>query len=330
LIKVYFKNVQQGDSIIIEWDKDDKKSYGIIDCNKVKDRNPIVEHIANNGIKEIEFIILSHLHLDHFSGMAELFTYCMNNSIRVNYFYHTIGSFYNEVYDNIFTDQKLKVGLENFFLTLDQFDYHILDSIQIDSTRPKIELSQSYSLKFLAPQGKLYKEISRKLSHKKIFETESKIDINELSTIISIENNTQCFLLTSDAVKRNFKKLRRTIKKELILVQVPHHGSKANLDKPFWMKLIKRNNCPAIFSVGDEPKDRLPNEETVEFFDTNGYDIYSTNSVYGINTYFRKSEPYKPNTVMDEYSTFKKVINKNIPLEVPNYKHIGDKQFSLL
>jgi hypothetical protein len=41
-----------------------------------------------------------------------------------------------------------------------------------------------------------------------------------------------------------------------------------------------------LHGVRDEPKDKLPNTETVAFFDGNNFDIFSTNSVYGIKEHF--------------------------------------------
>lgn len=67
-MRITFKDVGQGDSIILEWDKDGKKKIGIIDCNKYFGANPVLSYIKNpeNKVEEIEFLILSHPHHDHF------------------------------------------------------------------------------------------------------------------------------------------------------------------------------------------------------------------------------------------------------------------------
>ena len=89
-LKVTFKDVGQGDSIIIEWRKNSKSYVGIIDCNlKTNNRNPILEHIKILSTKEISFIILSHPHYDHFSGFEDLFNYCEKNKIIIKNFIHT-------------------------------------------------------------------------------------------------------------------------------------------------------------------------------------------------------------------------------------------------
>ena len=112
---VNFKNVGQGDSIIIEWD--DK--IGIIDCNIYKDSNPVLEYISQKDIEEIEFIILSHFHFDHFSGFPKLFDYCRDNKIKIKYFFHTIADYVLQIYDRILVTKKIENGAMDFFNSLE-------------------------------------------------------------------------------------------------------------------------------------------------------------------------------------------------------------------
>lgn len=67
MINVEFFNVDQGDTIILEWEYDKKKLIGIIDANINKaNNNPLLSFLQQSVYKEIEFIILTHLHFDHF------------------------------------------------------------------------------------------------------------------------------------------------------------------------------------------------------------------------------------------------------------------------
>jgi competence protein ComEC len=72
VVSVTFKNVGQGDSIIIDWGSKKDRKYAIVDCNLFEGRNPILEHIKDNNVHSIEFAILTHPHSDHFSGFLEL------------------------------------------------------------------------------------------------------------------------------------------------------------------------------------------------------------------------------------------------------------------
>ena len=84
-MEIEFKNVNQGDSILIKWDQDDKQKIGLIDCHSDND-NPSLKFIEANKhrIKEIEFVFISHPHFDHFSGVVDLFKFCEKNNIQIN------------------------------------------------------------------------------------------------------------------------------------------------------------------------------------------------------------------------------------------------------
>lgn len=89
MVKVTFKNVGQGDSILLEWNQDDEDKIAIIDCNRYLNNNPVLDYIKLKEYREINFMILSHPHLDHFSGFVELLNYCKNNNIKIRRFLHT-------------------------------------------------------------------------------------------------------------------------------------------------------------------------------------------------------------------------------------------------
>jgi beta-lactamase superfamily II metal-dependent hydrolase len=166
------------------------------------------------------------------------------------------------------------------------------------------------------------KQLARKVNRI----TTSSADINKLSTVIKIYNNKYAILLTSDAVKKSFVTLRNSISHEVVLAQVPHHGSFRNIDEKFWDSVIKTKKCPAVFSVGDEPKDKLPNKETVAFFDIRGYDVHSTSSVYGINDYFgfSTSTQNPRSTILNTFSKLRATTQPNQPSSKYNRSHKFD------
>jgi len=330
LINIHFKNVGQGDSIILEWTKDDQKCIGIIDCHVYNGANPTLDYLKKSNLSKIDFIILSHFHYDHFSGFADLFTYCINNKISVKCFYHSLAPFLGEFYNRVFTSQKIKAAIKNFFETYDLFDEIVEDKVPVSSHVRKLELASNTYLSFLAPRGKMYDIMARQLSRKvnKIVTTAA--DPNKLSTIILIENQSNCALLTADAVTKSFAK--QNITSELVLAQVPHHGSWGNVNELFWRSLKKVKNCPAIFSVGDEPKDKLPNVETVSFFNAEGFDIYATNEVYGIAEFVKSFTTAKKNSsttiALNTFSILKKTYSTSITLSNPHLN--GDQTFAIL
>jgi len=293
LIKIYFKDVGQGDSIVLEWEKDGSQKIGIIDCHINNGTNPTLDHLKRLNPIEIEFIILTHFHYDHFSGMADIFDHCIKSNIKIKYFYHSIAAFVLEIYNRVLTTQKVSKAIKEFFDKYEGVDDNITnDKIQISKHIQNIELNNTTSLKFLAPAGRVYEKMDKQIARKIARVKNTYSDVNKLACIMLIENAKQNVLLTSDAVKSNYKKLKLTT--ESVLVQAPHHGSWQNIIEPFWKGINKINDCPCVFSVGDEPKDKLPNEETVRMFDTFQFKIYSTNPTYGIDSFFKLNNPISP------------------------------------
>jgi hypothetical protein len=263
--------------------------------------------------------------------MPEIFKHCLERKIKINFFIHTFATSVLAIYDRIFTTKKIEYASRDFFDYFDNiYEKNIGEIIIAESNTSPIQLSDDLSLTFLAPTGKVYHKIAKNLTRKSKDVNFSYADINKLSTIISIQNNDRYVLLTSDAVKRSFGFINKRLNKNLVAIQVPHHGSFKNINPKFWSLLIKPHNIPAIFSVGNEPKDKLPNRETVEFIDNNGFEIYSTNYVYGLSEHFKGPERTGINTkqaYLDIFSTKRNPVSGGVGV---NNRFFGDKEFSVL
>jgi len=331
---VNFKNVGQGDSIIIEWSNEGKNNIGIIDCNLYDNKNPILEYLSHKSITEIEFVVLSHFHFDHFSGMPDLFKFCFEKNIKIKWFLHTLAEHVLQIYNKMFISKKIEKAVIGFFYYFELLDKNILNDLAVNSYTAPIQLSNTISMSFLAPSVKTGRNIAKQINKKVNTKKFTYFDINKLSTITYINNNDSGILLTSDAVKDCFRNLHKRINKEIVLVQVPHHGSLMNIYQDFWNKLSKKDKCPAVFSVGYEPKDKLPNKETVELFDKLGFDVHSTNSVFGINEYFNINSSTTNNlsniTKTKYLNHFSKKRNTTYRYPINNSKYEGDQQFDVL
>jgi len=330
---VTFKNVGQGDSIIVEWEDNGKTILGIIDCKLYEKKNPIVEHLSQKNISEIEFVILTHCHLDHLSGMPGLFNYCYDNGIKIKKFLHTISDHVFHIYNKIFTSKKVEKAFIDFIDSLALADKNILIDAPVNFTSVPIQLSDSLTLSFFAPSPRIGTTIAKQIK-RKINKKEFKYsDINKLAIITYIQSNESGILLTSDAVKACFRYLYPRINKKIELIQAPHHGSYNNIYIDFWQKLQKKGNCPVVFSVGYEPKDELPDKETVEFLDKSGFDVYSTNNVFGINEYFNQisqTPSSLSNYSKSQYlNIFSKSRNSTYGYSRINSKYEGDQQFTV-
>ena len=108
-MKITFKDVGHGDTIVCQWTSDGKNKIGIIDCNKKRRRNPLIDFLKVTNIESIEFVIISHPHRDHFSGIEDLLAYCRDKNLNIKYFAHTATLHPAEVFfDNLDDKSVLK------------------------------------------------------------------------------------------------------------------------------------------------------------------------------------------------------------------------------
>lgn len=290
-MKVEFLNVDQGDSILITWPEQPNKC-GIIDCSK-ENGNPILNLVKSLGISEIEFIILSHPHVDHFSGVTELLKYCKANRIQVNNLGLTFDTLVSIAYFKFYSYTN-QLMLKDFFdEILEQVrkpkTSYLKNLFQISKDTAALKLN-NLTITFRSPILSETIKIHRALSKLGNGEIVSPPNLNVFSAIIELEYNGKFILLTSDAILSYFKKLSSfytsnpSIKFQL--VQIPHHGSSQNHFPKFWDDLNVILDCPAVFSVGDEPKDELPDHDVVSHIDSLKFKIHSTNYVYGLKDHF--------------------------------------------
>ncbi|MBN9284498.1 MULTISPECIES: hypothetical protein [unclassified Flavobacterium] len=287
-MKITFKDVGQGDSIIIEWtDKVDK--VGIIDCKKKGKSNPVVEHLAEKGYSEIEFIILSHPHSDHYSGFLELFDYIEQNKINVNLFGNTlkeIGSGYWEWFEVSSEDTRIlaeivrksdslsDLGLLKKHFYVNEFVQLPINGIEMHALSPS-----HLEIKTYQEEVKFDAIVNKKHASKAA---------NYLSSLFYIKKGDSVVLLTSDTEKVTFDRIHnegRLNEYSFCLCQAPHHGSYNNYHDNFWDNLKTVDGKDVVFSSGINEKYKHPHLITVKSFVKNGYGINPTNIVYGIQEF---------------------------------------------
>lgn len=282
-MKITFKNVGQGDSIILEWHRADGVNVGILDCKKIEGRNPIVQHLIDNQTDKIFFILLSHPHYDHYSGLLELFEFCEKENIAIKYFAHT--AHVDPAYFRWFETNKggalmlAKIFAKSIELQKKGLIHHIGYPFQ-DWT---LQLNADYQLLSLSPSDNEIREYYRRV---KFFQNHSRKQCSQsanlLSTVLKITNKDAYILLTSDAEKSTFERLHNTcmddyLSEKMMLCQIPHHGSFNNHYAPFWTDLKRRSYCPAVVSAGEHNRYNHPEPELVKSFEEMDYHLYATN-----------------------------------------------------
>lgn len=247
-MKVTFKEVDQGDSIILEWHNVGELHIGIIDANlKNNKTNPTLNYIKSHGIKHIDFILLTHPHLDHFSGLNSILDYCELAKITIGYFLHTCTNrdYYLAAVAGIVIKRQIQALFKKAY-DLNKIGLIEIYSVVNNLTR-QIPLAEGWMLSFLKPsqseidqynikayKGSTYNDISINNS-----------DANLLCTLLLIENKDSAVLLTSDLSIDCFKEIHRkgyqNCRNKFKLIQIPHHGSELNHYPTFW-KFLKKDN----------------------------------------------------------------------------------------
>lgn len=292
----------------MEWERDGAQCIGIIDCNIYNSGIPILDELKARRIRKIDFILLTHMHYDHYSGMGYLLEYIIEQKIQVDSFYHTFAQDYLFLFDRSNISQKTKDALERFIKKFEEaLGKHLITNLigSVDHNCIPRELFGAVKLKILTPNGNDYFEFSQcRIQNKGV-------DPNRIATIATISDDKEAILLTSDAAIKSFKRIAGKLNIPMIMVQVPHHGSRANLHREFWVPLNKTADCPAVYSVGEIKKDKLPNLEVVQFLHEQGFFNTSTNYVYGIKEYYPLIGP------PSEATTYTAKAEKNIASLLP-------------
>jgi competence protein ComEC len=316
ILRISFKNVGQGDCILLEWkNEEDVWELAIIDCNKKgrlsqKNIDNVKAQIKEYG--KVNFIFLSHPHFDHFSGLKELLDFCEEENIIVESIFDTallvnesLEVDFNKKLFQSYLKQEKGVKVKSLVSLFETFQYwetqkgalretfsnaslmiDIPKKLRIYTLSPTSQEAKSYLLNALERQD------DGTLSPKS-----STSDANILSTIICIETPLWQILLTSDAVTSTFSRLLNirgrsanvvTNGTPLIALQVPHHGSEKNHNVEFWDTYIGKETVSFI-SSGQNKIYKHPNEQVVDYFHKKTKTVHATNNVHGFNSYFSKS-----------------------------------------
>jgi beta-lactamase superfamily II metal-dependent hydrolase len=329
VLKIKFKDVGQGDSILITWTEGTTEHYGIVDCNLYGSGNPMLDEVQTLNIKHLDFIILSHLHADHFSGMPELLEYCFLNRITIGTFLHTFENQYFKILNEILLSQKNLKLAQRFLKTLKELcdSGNIKDIDRISNRTKSIKLGSTRKLQFLSPIGKDYLDFADDQAKYVSGRTTALPDLNSLSCVSKITDGTEAILLTADITKKPLQRLTNIVSETISCLQVPHHGSDKNHVVSFLESLKKKDACPAVFSVGDVRRDKLPKRSVVEYYDSNKFEIHSTNFVYGLAEHFNSTTSAlpTPGKIQASLANFSRVVGSRHAAPVStNRNYNGD------
>jgi beta-lactamase superfamily II metal-dependent hydrolase len=282
-MKITFKDVGQGDSILIEWNKEGKNKIGIIDCCNKGRKNPVLLHLKKNKYSEIE---------DHYSGLLQLLEYIEQENIIVNRFSQTLthaGLSYWKYFEISSSDTRLLKKIINKTKVLKELSLIKKNDLLIDGKIIKIE--ENVELECLAPSTddvELYQKIVKLDADKNMKEASQAANL--LSTVIKLKIDDNFILFTSDAentallgIIKNYSVKFKGAK--FHVCQLPHHGSEKNINEGFWQIVETLDERHAIISAGQNKKYNHPSYSVIKTFYDNGFQIHCTNIVHGMTEF---------------------------------------------
>ncbi|WP_235015982.1 ComEC/Rec2 family competence protein [Chitinophaga ginsengisegetis] len=323
-MKITFKDVGQGDSIVLEWTHNGIAKIGIVDCSKKGKSNPVLTHLKQAGYKEIEFIILTHPHRDHYSGLLELLEYIENKRITVHRVAHTIlfegGKKFWKYFEADRRDTLLLRKIIGKWEHLKRTGViKRMDGLMDDKTW---ELEEHIHLRCLAPSHDDIQEYMRLVKlEPDINSKEASQAANLLSAIFRLSINNCYALLTSDAEIFTLRGIAQRSDKQLsdrkfIVCQLPHHGSIKNHHKYFWDLIEKTDGRNAVISAGKHRHYNHPSYEVVTHFHQEGYQMHCTNIINGMEQFILEQR-----AISRMFDTFSEIAE--------DYMKSNDKAFTL-
>lgn len=281
-IYVTFEYVGQGDCIIIEWTYGERKRIGVVDCNSIPGPNPVIQRIVREGYSRIEFIVLSHPHNDHFSGLLPLLRYCREEKIQIGFFAYTTREVKSYLHSLALSNNE-QDRLANVFREVREMETSgLLESrgIATDQTKEK-NLGSGANMGFLAP-SEADRDAFAKTLYDKNGRVKEKPEANLISSVVIIHTDEWYILLTSDAERNTLKRVGSGSlpqdNRPLLLGQIPHHGAERNHYPAFWRRQERKPGTPAPISVGPNNYGH-PAENTIRGMENLDFDVRTTGRV---------------------------------------------------
>lgn len=233
-LEVKVLDVGQGDAILI-------RSEGVItlvDTGDIPARDKLVSMLKEQGIKEIDNVIITHPHADHLGGIAAVL-----DNFSVKHIYDSGQITTSAVYRNYLAAVKKK----NIPFT-------------VVTAGSEIPVGKGV-LKVLAPQTPYIKGSSS--------------DLNNNSVVLQLQYGTFTMLLTGDAEQPTEKQLIDKYGKQLAssVLKSGHHGSNTASSAEF-LKAVNPQNV--VISVGANNDYHHPHPSTMKKYQSMNIKVYRT------------------------------------------------------
>jgi beta-lactamase superfamily II metal-dependent hydrolase len=293
VLRLHVLNVGNGDSLLLQFTAPDGESrFGVIDCNTGQDGTiPVLTRLGELGAQRLAFVLLTHPHMDHFTGMYSVLDAFRG---RIDAFYsfpiglHVPGRIKQlaKAYCNLQkpTDSRVvRRGILEFIKILHFAKEELFDN-WTELTGPQSTLMlpgfDGVHIYVLGPLPKVKGEYFQAIEKGDIAKLAKAEQENQYSVALRIEYANKSVILGGDAtfeswlaVAKQWSNTKQSYASHV--VKMPHHGSRRDCPPPVVEKLFQTGDKPvAIFSADGR---RHPDDETYADILARGVLPYCTN-----------------------------------------------------
>jgi beta-lactamase superfamily II metal-dependent hydrolase len=277
MLSITALNVQNGDSLILEYQVGGHKYYGLIDSNIVNSTNVALKKLEEMGVEHLSFIMITHPHADHYSGIFEIlrhyagrvdqFITCPLGDILHN---RDVFKKYCESYKRILEKQddfELSRNTEEWLRILKYASENLLGSGKWQEMNGPLNrfdfvgFNPDVVFEFVMPPpkakgGKYIGQIQSGL-----LEDPESVAANEISLALYVTYAGKTILLAGDSEFGNWQyagNIYGSLLKKSAVVKLPHHGSKYDCDPKvidLWYNYDLTSNIGIISAKGSKHPD---------------------------------------------------------------------------
>lgn len=263
---IVFVDVGQGDCMHIRVGREDYLVDGGGSLNYNIGKKILKPYLLKNGAKSVDGAFVTHLHTDHYKGIAEL---CRDGMVEKLYVYEGYRAKEGEILE--------ETGLEP-------------ENIIYLYAGQKVNLSNDVFVEILWPPKhslREYEKMNEKEEDENQFSLIMKVNINEHTMLATGDVDSECLDTIADKYGESL---------DIDILKVAHHGSKYS-DSESFADAAKPDY--AVFQVGKNNFGH-PNEGIVEKFHRKGIIIYRNDLDGAVAFDFGKNGKIKVKTVKGE------------------------------